>query len=213
MTGTDELLFEQIPDDPLLELGRWFDFAQVHSGQPNWNTLMLATCGEDAMPAVRPVLMKNYDASTGEVTFFTNYTSRKARTIDANPLVAAAMHWDHLERVIRIEGRAHRASAAVSDAYFASRGRESQIGAWASDQSAALDDWSTLVGRILETANRFGDRPVTRPEHWGGYVIVPSAIEFWAGRQSRIHERLRYERDPTAQAGAEAWKNVRRLFP
>jgi pyridoxamine 5'-phosphate oxidase len=203
----DELVFVDVPSDPCAELERWFAFAVRESKQPNWNTLMLATATSGGAPSVRPVLMKHYDPATGAVTFFTNYTSRKAREMEANKSVALAMHWDHLERVIRIEGTVQRASGAVSDAYFASRGRESQIGAWASEQSAMLDDWQTLIGRVIEVSMQYAGQDVPRPPHWGGYVVTPSAIEFWAGRKSRIHERLRYER----QAGG-GW-TVRRLNP
>src|SRR5690606_21453645 len=153
-------------------------------------------------------LFKDYDPATGSVTFFTNYRSAKASDLEANPRVAASMHWDQIERVVRIQGTVAKASAAVSDAYFATRPRESRIGAWASDQSRPLDSWETFLRRIEETARRYEGVEVPRPPHWGGYVIAPRRIEFWIGRPGRLHERVVYSR----REHDSAWKAMR-LFP
>lgn len=201
--------FDPIPADPGALLAQWLENARRHSGQPNWNVMALATVGADGRPSVRPVLHKFYDPATARLTFFTNYESRKGREIDANANVALSLHWDALERVVRVEGRAERVPAGVSDAYFASRPRESQIGAWASAQSEPFDDWATLVKRVKEATARFGDGSIPRPPDWGGYAVAPERIEFWLGRLGRIHERLLYERDTTSPTD---WR-VARLFP
>lgn len=206
MPRNDEVVFESIPEDPCALLAQWFDFAQRESGQPNWNVLYLATVDAQGRPSVRPVLHKYYDAATGRLTFFTNYRSRKAREMEVNPNVAATMHWDRLDRVVRLEGAVEKADAEVSDRYFATRSRESQLGAWASDQSADLPDWETLLERVFEAGARFAGGPVPRPPHWGGYVLTPRTIEFWVGRTSRIHERVVYERS------AAGWRH-RRVYP
>ncbi len=206
MAHDDEVVFESIPPDPAALLAQWFELAQRTSGQPNWNVLYLATVDARGRPSVRPVLHKYYDAATGRLTFFTNYRSRKAREMEANPNVAATMHWDKLDRVVRIEGVVEKASVEASDQYFATRSRESQLGAWASDQSAELPDWETLLERVFEAAGRFAGGPVPRPPHWGGYVLIPRTIEFWVGRASRIHERVEYERSESE------WRH-RRVYP
>lgn len=206
MIDEPDLVFETIPDNPCALLGRWLEYAANESGQPNPNVLYLATVDAHGRPSVRPVLHKYYDDTTGRLTFFTNYHSRKARDIEANPDVSVAMHWDHLERVVRIEGTVEKATAEVSDKYFATRGRESQLGAWASDQSADLPDWEALLERVFDASTRFSGGPVPRPPHWGGYVLTPQSIEFWVGRQSRIHERVLYERNN------DGWAH-RRIYP
>jgi len=195
MIDEPDLVFETIPGDPCALLGRWLEHAAQYAQQPNPNVLYLATVDPHGRPSVRPVLHKDYDDATGRLTFFTNYHSRKARDMEANPSVSIAMHWDKLERVVRIEGMVERATAEVSDKYFATRGRESQLGAWASEQSADLPDWEALIERVFDASARFSGGPVPRPPHWGGYVLTPQSIEFWAGRQSRIHERVIYTKD------------------
>lgn len=206
MINSDDVVFESIPPDPCALLAQWLDLGQRESSQPNWNVLYLATVDALGRPSVRPVLHKYYDPVTGRLTFFTNYHSRKAREMETNPNVAAMMHWDRLDRVVRLEGVVEKASAEVSDRYFATRSRESQLGAWASDQSADLPDWETLLNRVFEAAGRFAGGPVPRPPYWGGYVLTPRLIEFWVGRESRIHERVVYQRE---EAG---WRH-RRVYP
>ena len=152
----------------------------------------LATADRTGRPSVRVVLLRGVDARG--FVFFTNYDSRKGRELAENPRAALCQHWPTLEEQIRVEGSVERVDAAESDAYFAGRPRESQIGAWASRQSEALDSRATLENRIAEFQQRFNGAAVTRPPFWGGYRIVPETIEFWYGRAGRLHERLLYTR-------------------
>jgi pyridoxamine 5'-phosphate oxidase len=152
----------------------------------------LATADASGKPSVRVVLLRGVDARG--FAFFTNYESRKGQELAANPRAALCQHWPTLEEQIRIEGRVDRVSADESDAYFAGRPRESQIGAWASEQSRALETRDVLETRIRDVDTRFAGGPVTRPPFWGGFRIVPDTIEFWYGRSGRLHDRLLYTR-------------------
>jgi len=191
--------------DPFARFAAWY--AEAEKAIPlDPNAAVLSTVGADGAPSARVVLLKGYDASG--FVFYTNLHSRKGRELSANPLAALTFHFAPLGRQVRIEGRAAPVSAAEADAYFATRPRGAQVGAWASEQSAPLPGRETLEARVAEVEARFADRPVPRPPHWSGFRLVPTRIEFWTGRESRLHEREVFER---ASPG-EAW-SVRLLYP
>lgn len=169
-------------------------FAEAEASEPNDpNAVALATAAADGRPSVRMVLLKGHD-ERGFV-IYTNRESRKAGELDAHPYASLLFHWKSLRRQVRVEGAVSRVSDAESDAYFASRGRDSRLGAWASDQSRALDRRETFEARVEEMRRRFEGRDVPRPPHWGGYRIAPERIEFWRDREHRLHERRLFTPD------------------
>ena len=179
--------------DPLALFTRWLDEA-LKSGAPEPNAMTLATVGADARPSTRVVLIKGLDARG--IVWYTHYGSRKGRELTANPHAALQFHWVELERVVRVEGRVEKTSDAESDAYFASRPLDSRIGAWASPQSEPITSRAVLVANAAKYGAKFALHP-PRPPHWGGFRLVPDAWEFWQGRASRLHDRLRYRaQDP-----------------
>jgi pyridoxamine 5'-phosphate oxidase len=183
-------------DDPLELFSRWLDEA-VASGLHEPNAMALATAGRSGAPTVRFVLLKGVD--TDGFCFYTNYSSRKARELDAEPRCGLVFAWHPMGRQVRVDGVATRVSAAESDAYFATRPRESQLGAWASPQSEVVADRAELDRAYADVVARFGGvDPIPRPPHWGGWRVAPDAIEFWQGRAGRMHDRLRYERRGTS---------------
>jgi pyridoxamine 5'-phosphate oxidase len=182
------LLEEEAGLDPLALFDRWFTAAC--SVERDANAMSLATAMPDGRPSIRTVLLKGY-GSDGFV-FYTNYNSRKAREIAANPHVSLMFFWAVPERQVRIEGRAQKVSAAESDAYFASRPLESRLSVYASHQSEVIESREALDARFEAASKRFLDGQVPRPEWWGGYRVMPDEIEFWQGRLGRMHDRLRY---------------------
>ena len=184
----DSLDEESAGGQPLALFERWFADA-VKAKVPEPNAMTLATVGADGRPSTRIVLVKSFDASG--LLFFTNYASRKGRELEANPFAALQFHWVELERVVRIEGRVERTSEAESDAYFVTRPLDSRIGAWASPQSEVIPHRGVLLANAAKASATYGVNP-PRPPHWGGYRLVPDTWEFWAGRKSRLHDRVRF---------------------
>jgi len=180
--------------DPTAQFELWLQQA-LDAALPEPNAMTLATVGPDGRPSTRIVLIKGVDARG--IVWFTNYTSRKGRELAQNPFAALQFHWVELERVVRIEGRVETIDAAESDAYYASRPLDSRIGAWASPQSEVIAARSVLVANAAKIGARFLLDP-PRPPHWGGYRLKPEAWEFWQGRRSRLHDRLRYRADAGA---------------
>lgn len=177
--------------DPIEQFRKWFDEALAASlYEPN--AMTLATATPSGRPSARVVLLKGYDEQG--FVFYTNYEGRKGQELEVNPRCALVFYWGELERQVRIEGRASRVSEEESDAYYRGRPRGSQLGAWASEQSRPVEDRGILEERLQELEAEYEGREIPRPPFWGGYRVEPKAIEFWQGRENRLHDRLLYHR-------------------
>ena len=194
---------EDVSHDPIVEFARWLADAQAaHVEEPN--AMVLATATVDGSPSARVVLLKAFD-ERGFV-FFTDYRSRKGSELEDNPRAALVLHWKELERQVRITGPVERTSIEDSEAYFRSRPIGSRLGAWVSHQSAVIPSRTALEAGLAEVEERFAEGDVPLPPYWGGYRVRPETIEFWQGRESRLHDRIRYLRS------GEAWR-IERLAP
>src|SRR4051812_35702515 len=192
-----------MPSDPLATVRAWIDEGAT-AGVDEPTAAALATADASGRPSLRFVLLRGIDERGAR--FYTNYESRKAGELAANPRAALAFYWHPLHRQVRLEGSVERLAPEESDAYFASRGRDSRIGAWASAQSRELASRDELDARVAQVEARFAGADVPRPEFWGGYLLSPEVVEFWIGRSSRLHDREQWRRTP------EGW-SARRLSP
>jgi len=203
--GLSELHEEQCERNPIVLFERWIEEARA-AGLRDANAMTLATATREGRPSARLMLLK--EVSDAGFIFYTNYTSRKARELDSNPYAALTFFWPQLERQVRVEGEAHRLTREQNEAYFRTRARGSQLGAWASHQSQPIASRAVLEARLEELKQRFAHlEEVPAPEFWGGYCVRPFLIEFWQGQPDRLHDRLCYRRK-----GEDGWI-IERLSP
>lgn len=192
-------------DDPIALFEAWF--ADAKAAEPNDpDAMALATVDASGLPDVRMVLLKA--AGESGFVFYTNEQSAKGGELASNPKAALVLHWKSIRRQVRVRGPIERVNAAEADAYFATRSRPSQIGAWASEQSRPLESRAAFEARVADVEKRFEGKDVTRPQHWGGYRIKPVQIEFWMDQPYRLHDRVRFTRN----SGNGAWQKTR-LYP
>jgi pyridoxamine 5'-phosphate oxidase len=210
----DQSLPETLPAEPLTTVVTWLAEASRLQAQPNPNAMVLATCGAGGRPSARIVLCKEIDVAAGTVRFVTNYESRKGHELAANPRAALVFHWDHQHRQVRMEGVLQQASPQDSDTYFATRPRDSQLGAHASAQSQPVASPAALRAQLDAVRARFpGHTHVPRPSHWGGYVLWVDTVELWVEGASRLHDRGLWTREVALSCGAapvaSAWSSTR----
>jgi pyridoxamine 5'-phosphate oxidase len=198
----DQSLPDALPAEPLGTVKVWLAEAMRRGDVPNPNAMVLATSDAQGFPSARIVLCKDIDAESGTIRFYTNYHSRKGRELQANANAALVMHFDHLYCQVRVEGAVQPVSASESDAYFASRSRDSQLGAHASQQSQPVASRAALRAQLDAVMARFpGSTVVPRPTHWGGYVVWARAVELWIEGVARLHDRARWTRSVTLSGG------------
>ena len=195
-----------LDESPIAQWRSWYEQA-ADAGVVEPNAMVVSTIADDGAPDARVVLVRGADERG--LVFFTNYNSAKGRQLDDDPVAAATFAWLDLHRQVRVRGTIARVTEMESDDYFASRPRDSQIGAWASPQSSPITDRDELMRRVVDVTERFADAPVPRPPHWGGFRLSPVEVEFWQGRPNRLHDRFRYRRDEERSTG---WK-IERLAP
>ena len=180
---------KNINKNPFTQFDIWFEDAKK-IGLKDSNAMNVASASKDGMPSSRMVLLKSYDENG--FVFYTNYTSRKSKEIIDNPNVALNFFWDALERQVRVEGKIQKVDPVISDKYYDSRSRLSQLGAHASNQSQTIESYEVITNKLAILEERYEGKKIPRPEHWGGFIVIPETIEFWQGHQGRIHDRLKF---------------------
>tara|TARA_B100001769_G_scaffold241109_1_gene208428 strand:- start:264 stop:863 length:600 start_codon:yes stop_codon:yes gene_type:complete len=183
---------ENINLNPFKQFDIWFKEAK-NIGLKDPNAMNVASATKDGVPSSRMVLLKSYDENG--FVFYTNYTSRKSREIIDNPTVALNFFWDALERQVRVEGTISKVDPKISDEYFSSRSRLSQLGAHVSNQSQIIENYDVITSKLDELEKKYDGKEIPRPDHWGGFIIVPKTIEFWQGHEGRIHDRLKFHKE------------------
>ena len=199
-----ELTIAQSDHDPFKQFKKWFEEVEEVVGVEEVNAMTVSTIGLDGFPKNRVVLLKSYDEEG--FVFYTNYESEKGKAIAINPEVCLSFFWPNLERQVIIKGKAEKVSEETSKTYFNSRPEGSKLGAWVSPQSDVIPDRKFLEDRLKNLENEFSDKKIPKPDHWGGYNVIPVEFEFWQGRPNRLHDRLRYT------PGGVHWK-LERLAP
>ena len=195
------LLEQSINKDPFDLFQLWFNEVDMHFQETETNAMTLSTIGSDGFPKSRVVLLKKFN-SAGFV-FYTNYESEKAKALATTPQCCLSFHWESAERQVIIKGVTEKIDPSESDAYFLSRPKGSQLGAWASKQSTVIENRAILDTQLQSLENEYKNKPLKRPEFWGGYIVKPVEIEFWQGRENRLHDRIRFKLSANSSWGME----------